>query len=180
VEVYVYELNWPLFIALSSLVISIFGLYNSWKSRINNEKFWIKEQYYKSLSEAVKIEPSYEHIVSEATESSIVIYNKSDFKVYDVVVLQGLNNMDLFNGQCISKVCYIREIRGGYSEHFTMRHKGLGMSKFLVIGVFFRDFQGKEWFRDSYGITKNGEGYKDRLSHLHLISPPYPRKIDNQ
>ena len=97
-EVYVYELNWPLFIALSSLVISIFGLYNSWKSRINNEKFWIKEQYYKSLSEAVKIEPSYEHIVSKTTESSIVIYNKSDFKVYDVVVLQGLNNMDLFNG----------------------------------------------------------------------------------
>lgn len=179
-EVYVYELNWSLLIALLSLVISIFGLYNSWKSRINNEKFWMKEQYYKSLGEAVKIEPSHEYIASKATESSVVIYNKSDFKVYDVVVLQGLNNMDLFNGKCISKVCYIREIRGQYCEYFTMKHKGLGMSKFLVIGVFFRDFQGKEWFRDSYGITKNGEGYKDRLSKLHLISPPYPHKIDNQ
>ena len=92
-----YELNWSFFIVLFSLVISIISLYNSWKSRINNEKFWMKEQYYKSLSEAVKIEPSYEHIVSKAAESSIVIYNKSDFKVYDVVVLQGLNNMDLLN-----------------------------------------------------------------------------------
>ena len=88
--------------------------------------------------------------------------------------------MDLFNGECISKVCYVREIRGHYIEYFTMKHRGLGMSKFLVIGVFFRDFQGKEWFRDSYGVTRSGEGYKERLSKLKVIYPPYPYKIDDK
>ena len=81
--------------------------------------------------------------------------------------------MDLFNGECISKVCYVREIRGHYIEYFTMKHRGLGMSKFLVIGVFFRDFQGKEWFRDSYGKTLQAKGYKNLLANKKIIFPPY-------
>ena len=171
--------DWGLIIAISSFFISLFGLYNSWRARTNTEKFWRREQYYKSLSEAVKIEPAIERGgQQELGESFVVINNKSDFKVYDVIILQGLNNMDLFNGECISKVCYVREIRGHYIEYFTMKHRGLGMSKFLVIGVFFRDFQGKEWFRDSYGVTRSGEGYKERLSKLKfclLYTSPSPR-----
>lgn len=69
---------------------------------------------------------------------------------------------------------------GRYGEYFTMQYRGLGMSKFLVVGVFFRDFQGNEWYRDSYGITKVGDGYKEKLSKLKLITPPYPYKIDNR
>ena len=179
IESIIYDFNWTLIIAIFSCFISGVSLYNSWRSRTNNEKFWIKEQYYKSLSEAVKIEPSYDNIFPDVNRNSIMIHNKSDFKVYDVIVLQGLNNMDIFNGQCISKACYVREIRGQYVEYFTMQYRGLGMSKFLVVGVFFRDFQGNEWYRDSYGITKVGDGYKERLSKLKLITPPYPYKIDN-
>ena len=179
IESIIYDFNWTLIIAIFSCFISGVSLYNSWRSRTNNEKFWIKEQYYKSLSEAVKIEPSYDNIFPDVNRNSIMIHNKSDFKVYDVIVLQGLNNMDIFNGQCISKACYVREIRGQYREYFTMQYRGLGMSKFLVVGVFFRDFQGNEWYRDSYGITKVGDGYKERLSKLKLITPPYPYKIDN-
>lgn len=179
IESIIYDFNWTLIIAIFSCFISGVSLYNSWRSRTNNEKFWIKEQYYKSLSEAVKIEPSYDNMFPDLNRNSIMIHNKSDFKVYDVIVLQGLNNMDIFNGQCISKACYVREIRGQYREYFTMQYRGLGMSKFLVVGVFFRDFQGNEWYRDSYGITKVGDGYKERLSKLKLITPPYPYKIDN-
>lgn len=180
IESIIYDFNWTLIIAIFSFFISVISLYNSWRSRTNNEKFWLKEQYYKSLSEAVKIEPSYDNIFPDENRSLIMIHNKSDFKVYDVIVLQGLNNMDIFNGQCTSKACYVREIRGQYQEYFTMQYRGLGMSKFLVVGVFFRDFQGNEWYRDSYGITKVGDGYKEKLSKLKLITPPYPYKIDNR
>lgn len=180
IESIIYDFNWTLIIAIFSFFISVISLYNSWRSRTNNEKFWLKEQYYKSLSEAVKIEPSYDNIFPDENRSLIMIHNKSDFKVYDVIVLQGLNNMDIFNGQCTSKACYVRAIRGQYREYFTMQYRGLGMSKFLVVGVFFRDFQGNEWYRDSYGITKVGDGYKEKLSKLKLITPPYPYKIDNR
>lgn len=180
IESIIYDFNWTLIIAIFSCFISVVSLYNSWRSRTNNEKFWLKEQYYKSLSEAVKIESSYDNIFPDENRSLIMIHNKSDFKVYDVIVLQGLNNMDIFNGQCTSKACYVREIRGQYREYFTMQYRGLGMSKFLVVGVFFRDFQGNEWYRDSYGITKVGDGYKEKLSKLKLITPPYPYKIDNR
>lgn len=180
IESIIYDFNWTLIIAIFSFFISVISLYNSWRSRTNNEKFWLKEQYYKSLSEAVKIESSYDNIFPDENRSLIMIHNKSDFKVYDVIVLQGLNNMDIFNGQCTSKACYVREICGQCREYFTMQYRGLGMSKFLVVGVFFRDFQGNEWYRDSYGITKVGDGYKEKLSKLKLITPPYPYKIDNR
>lgn len=180
IESIIYDFNWTLIIAIFSCFISVVSLYNSWRSRTNNEKFWLKEQYYKSLSEAVKIESSYDNIFPDENRSLIMIHNKSDFKVYDVIVLQGLNNMDIFNGQCTSKACYVREICGQCREYFTMQYRGLGMSKFLVVGVFFRDFQGNEWYRDSYGITKVGDGYKEKLSKLKLITPPYPYKIDNR
>ena len=180
IESIIYDFNWTLIIAIFSCFISVVSLYNSWRSRTNNEKFWLKEQYYKSLSEAVKIESSYDNIFPDENRSLIMIHNKSDFKVYDVIVLQGLNNMDIFNGQCTSKACYVREICGQCREYFTMQYRGLGMSKFLVVGVFFRDFQGNEWYRDSYGITKVGYGYKEKLSKLKLITPPYPYKIDNR
>lgn len=180
IESIIYDFNWTLIIAIFSCFISVVSLYNSWRSRTNNEKFWLKEQYYKSLSEAVKIESSYDNIFPDENRSLIMIHNKSDFKVYDVIVLQGLNNMDIFNGQCTSKACYVREICGQCREYFTMQYRGLGMSKFLVVGVFFRDFQGNEWYRDNYGITKVGDGYKEKLSKLKLITPPYPYKIDNR
>ena len=180
IESIIYDFNWTLIIAIFSCFISVVSLYNSWRSRTNNEKFWLKEQYYKSLSEAVKIESSYDNIFPDENRSLIMIHNKSDFKVYDVIVLQGLNNMDIFNGQCTSKACYVREICGQCREYFTMQYRGLGMSKFLVVGVFFRDFQGNEWYIDSYGITKVGDGYKEKLSKLKLITPPYPYKIDNR
>ena len=100
IESIIYDFNWTLIIAIFSCFISVVSLYNSWRSRTNNEKFWLKEQYYKSLSEAVKIESSYDNIFPDENRSLIMIHNKSDFKVYDVIVLQGLNNMDIFNGQC--------------------------------------------------------------------------------
>lgn len=43
IESIIYNFNWTLIIAIFSCFISGVSLYNSWRSRTNNEKFWIKE-----------------------------------------------------------------------------------------------------------------------------------------
>ena len=40
-------------------------------------------------------------------------------------------------GNALQKLAMLGEIRGQYREYFTMQYRGLGMSKFLVVGVFF-------------------------------------------
>lgn len=47
------------------------------------------------------------------------------------------------------------------------------MCKFLVVGIFFRDYLGNEWFRDSYGTFKEAKGYKELLARKKLIFAPY-------
>lgn len=51
------------------------------------------------------------------------------------------------------------------------------MSKFLVVGIFFKDYLGKEWFKDSYGKFEEVKNYKEMLTEKKILFPPYKENI---
>ena len=148
-------MDYSIIISIVGILISMVSIYNSWQTRKESkERFAIE-----TISDACKIEPCYRP------------YGEN--KIYIVIILQGLNTTDLYKGNSLCKAKYIRSIKGHSQGSKIIEHRGLGMSKFFVIGIFFRDHLNNEWFRDSYGKTLQAKGYKNLLANKKIIFPPY-------
>ncbi|WP_337616103.1 hypothetical protein [Dialister invisus] len=160
-------MDYSIIISITGILISLVSLYNSWQTRKESkERFAIE-----TISDVCKIEPNYKPYGENKTY--ITISNESEYSIYDVIILQGLNTTDLYDGNSPCKAEYIRSIKGHSQGSTIIEHHGLGMSKFFVIGIFFRDHLNNEWFRDSYGKTLQARGYKNLLANKKIIFPPY-------
>lgn len=85
-----------------------------------------------------------------------------------------MNGQDLSKGECISEaIKYMRIILPKETKTITMANRGGGMCKFFVVGIFFRDYLGHEWFRDSYGNLAESTDYKKMLAEKKLLFPSY-------
>ena len=160
-------MDYSIIISIVGILISMVSIYNSWQTRKElKERFAIE-----TISDACKIEPCYRPYGEN--KIYITISNESEYAIYDVIILQGLNTTDLYKGNSLCKAKYIRSIKGHSQGSKIIEHRGLGMSKFFVIGIFFRDHLNSEWFRDSYGKTLQAKGYKNLLANKKIIFPPY-------
>ena len=154
----------PIIVSILSAVISgkIYKINeNSNKDREEREKIHEVSQIFPYVLD------------SEYRLNSVKVCNNSDYPIYDVMILEGINTSNIYAGENCCQAEYIRLIAP--LEHVTIRvqNRGLGMCKFLVVGIFFRDYLGNEWFRDSYGTFKEAKGYKELLARKKLIFAPY-------
>ncbi|STY71456.1 Uncharacterised protein [Megamonas hypermegale] len=127
------------------------------------------------INEVKKVFPC---IISETSfKNEVKICNKSDYPIFDIVVAQGINTMNINEGEINTSVKYIRTILPKQEIVLDMENKGMGMKKFLVVGIFFRDYLGKEWFKDSYGKFEEVQDYKKMLVQKKILFPPYDDAI---
>lgn len=152
-------MDYSIIISIVGILISMVSIYNSWQTRKESkERFAIE-----TISDACKIEPCYRPYGEN--KIYITISNESEYAIYDVIILQGLNTTDLYKGNSLCKAKYIRSIKGHSQGSKIIEHRGLG--------IFFRDHLNNEWFRDSYGKTLQAKGYKNLLANKKIIFPPY-------
>ena len=116
-------------------------------------------------------------VSKSSVENEVKICNKSDYPIFDIVVVQGINTMNINEGEINTSVKYIRTILPKQEIVLDMENKGMGMKKFLVVGIFFRDYLGKEWFKDSYGKFEEMQDYKEMLKQKKILIPPYDDAI---
>ena len=147
---------------------SAYIAYSSYK--LNKEQIEENEKNF-HINEVKKVFPC---IISQKSFlNEIKIYNKSDYPIFDIVIVQGIDTMNLSKGETSSSAEYIRTILPEEEIVLNMENKGLGMGKFLVVGIFFRDYLGKEWFKDSYGRFKEVQNYKKMLEQKKILFSPY-------
>lgn len=151
--------------------IPIFSLIVSLQTFRTNKRQLEKNNQREKLNEVKKVFPLVYD--SEPNLNHVKIFNRSDYPVFDVVIGQGINTMNLSNGDFPIVPIYIRCILPATVITCKMKNYGLGMCKFLVAGMFFRDYLGNEWFRDSYGKFQEARNYKKLLIEKKKLIPPY-------
>lgn len=174
------------FIAYLVPIVSAFIAYRSYK--LSKKKIEQNEQIYKLNKEQIEeneknfhineVKKVFPCIVSKNSfKNEVKICNKSDYPIFDIVVAQEINTMHLNEGEINNSVKYIRTILPEQEILLDMENEGLGMSKFFVVGIFFRDYLGKEWFKDSYGKFEEVENYKEMLIKKKILFPPYNETV---
>ena len=119
-------------------IVSAYIAYRSYK--LNKKQIEENEQRF-YINEVKKVFP---YMVSKSSvENEVKICNKSDYPIFDIVVVQGINTMNINEGEINTSVKYIRTILPKQEIVLDMENKGMGMKKFLVVGFFFRDYLGK-------------------------------------
>lgn len=161
-------------ISLKSIIqygVPIISVIISVKTYLSNKKLIKENQKREKMNEVKKVFSTVADY--KYGTNKIKIYNRSDYPIFDVIIEQGINTTQLCDGKFPLEPKYIRAILPTTCIQIEMKNHGLGMSKFLVVGMFFRDSLGNEWFKDSYGQFREVPKYKEMLMQKDVISPPY-------
>ena len=164
-----YEISCDLMEWLSSPVISLavlsIGIGAFCLQYQNRKKIW--------LDQARKVFPT---VVGGPADANIVrIYNRSDYPVYDVVVLSCMNDKvslggpRSINAEYVLDTRYIGFILPGNIYEIEMTDQRKELHRFCIAGIFFRDYEGKEWFRSSLGKIKSSKNYQSLLEKKGII-----------
>lgn len=153
------------------IIFSIFSLYYAYQANSDRKKQIKSMKLKDDMTVIRKVFPV--EIDSELRCNIVGVYNNSNYPVYDIFVLQGLNNFQIEEAQHYGVGRYIRSIEPKTKMEIKMENAGLGMNKYFVAGMFFRDYKGNEWFRDSMGKLSRADHYKEMLSEKRIAIPPY-------
>lgn len=165
-------LKWiPIIISVISLIVSVGNVYYSFRANADRKKQMENMKMENDLAVIRKVFPV--EINGEPRRNKVGIYNNSSYPIYDIFVLQGINTFHINKGQYYGAVRYIRSIEPKTKMELEMENAGLGMSKYYVVGMFFRDYKSNEWFRDSMGKLERSKNYKEMLSEKRIAIPPY-------
>lgn len=165
-------LKWmPIIISVFSLMISAGGVYYSFRANADRKKQMDNMKRENDLAVIRKVFPV--EIDGELHRNKVGIYNNSSYPIYDIFVLQGINTLHINEVRHYGAARYIRSIEPKTKMELEMENAGLGMNKYYVVGMFFRDYKSNEWFRDSMGKLERSENYKEMLSEKRVAIPPY-------
>lgn len=160
--------EWIPFVAL---IISIINIYYTHQSNSDRKKQIQNMKIKDDLFVIRKVFPV--EINSEYHHNIVGLYNNSSYPIYDIFILQGINTFELDNAEHYGVVKYVRSLEPKTKIELDMENAGLGMCKYFVVGIFFRDYKGNEWFRDSMGKLEKADSYKEMLHKKKAAVPPY-------
>ena len=105
----------------------------------------------------------------------VTIANNSDLPMYDVFVIGYMSHQKLEDVETYKSVLYKDLIPpNSEGENRLYRMKNLGNDiggKHMVVAIFFRDSNGKNWLRDHTGIFKEYDEYLAYLRQKRVCGP---------
>lgn len=159
------------------VVFSTFSLYYAYQANSDRKKQIKNMNLQNDIAAVRKVFPV--EIDSKLHCNTVGVYNNSGYPIYDIFVLQGLDNFQIEKAQHFGVVRYIRTIKPKTKVEVKMENAGLDMCKYYVAGIFFRDYKGNEWFRDSMGKLSRADHYKEMLNEKKIAVPPYSPALGN-